>query len=74
MHPLSIVLYLGAKIIRSSSNQVLLLLLKINFRRWDFCFYKGNVVEHLDGHTDIIHKQLYSDWLPWLVPYLVSEI
>ncbi|PQQ10782.1 hypothetical protein Pyn_38776 [Prunus yedoensis var. nudiflora] len=33
--------------------------------KWDFCFYKGNVVEHLDGHTDIIHKQLYSDWLPW---------
>ncbi|KAG4961253.1 Protein ENHANCED DISEASE RESISTANCE 2-like [Glycine soja] len=32
---------------------------------WDFCFYKGNVVEHLDGHTDIIHKQLFSDWLPW---------
>lgn len=33
--------------------------------RWDFCFYQGSVVEHLDGHTDIIHKQLYSDWLPW---------
>ncbi|CAL5196988.1 unnamed protein product [Lathyrus oleraceus] len=32
---------------------------------WDFCFSKGSVVEHLDGHTDIIHKQLYSDWLPW---------
>ncbi|KAL5832882.1 hypothetical protein ACOSQ3_016556 [Xanthoceras sorbifolium] len=32
---------------------------------WDFCLYKGNVVEHLDGHTDIVHKQLYSDWLPW---------
>ncbi|XP_010557338.1 PREDICTED: protein ENHANCED DISEASE RESISTANCE 2-like isoform X2 [Tarenaya hassleriana] len=32
---------------------------------WDFCFYKGCVVEHLDGHSDIIHKQLYSDWLPW---------
>ncbi|KAL5565708.1 hypothetical protein UlMin_028872 [Ulmus minor] len=32
---------------------------------WDFCFYEGSVVEHLDGHTDIIHKQLYSDWLPW---------
>ncbi|XP_027340176.1 protein ENHANCED DISEASE RESISTANCE 2-like [Abrus precatorius] len=32
---------------------------------WDFCFYKGRVVEHLDGHTDIIHKQLFSDWLPW---------
>ncbi|KAE8727161.1 protein-tyrosine sulfotransferase-like [Hibiscus syriacus] len=29
---------------------------------WDFCFYKGSVVEHLDGHTDIVHKQLYSDW------------
>lgn len=23
------------------------------------------MVEHLDGHTDIVHKQLYSDWLPW---------
>ncbi|GMH07118.1 hypothetical protein Nepgr_008958 [Nepenthes gracilis] len=32
---------------------------------WDFCFCRGSVVEHLDGHTDIIHKQLYSDWLPW---------
>lgn len=32
---------------------------------WDFCFYKGRVVEHLDGHTDIINVQLYSDWLPW---------
>ncbi|XP_012441267.1 protein ENHANCED DISEASE RESISTANCE 2 isoform X2 [Gossypium raimondii] len=32
---------------------------------WDFCFYKGSVVEHLDGHTDIVLKQLYSDWLPW---------
>ncbi|KAL9673456.1 hypothetical protein QQ045_029714 [Rhodiola kirilowii] len=32
---------------------------------WDFCFYRGSVVEHLDGHTDIIHKQLYNDWLPW---------
>ncbi|XP_065868445.1 protein ENHANCED DISEASE RESISTANCE 2-like isoform X2 [Euphorbia lathyris] len=32
---------------------------------WDFCFYKGSVVEHLDGHTDIVHKMLYNDWLPW---------
>ncbi|XP_058101736.1 protein ENHANCED DISEASE RESISTANCE 2-like isoform X2 [Magnolia sinica] len=32
---------------------------------WDFCFHRGSVVEHLDGHTDIIHKQLNSDWLPW---------
>ncbi|TYI80799.1 hypothetical protein E1A91_D05G111400v1 [Gossypium mustelinum] len=31
---------------------------------WDFCFYKASVIEHLDGHTDIIHKQLYGDWLP----------
>ncbi|KDP44376.1 hypothetical protein JCGZ_20056 [Jatropha curcas] len=34
---------------------------------WDFCFFRGSMVEHLDGHTDIIHKQLYSDWLPrWM--------
>ncbi|CAN6565811.1 unnamed protein product [Malus baccata var. baccata] len=32
---------------------------------WDFCYYRGSVVESLDGHTDIIHQQLYSDWLPW---------
>ncbi|MBA0694886.1 hypothetical protein Goari_005150 [Gossypium aridum] len=32
---------------------------------WDFCLYHGSVVEHVDGHTDIIHKKLYSDWLPW---------
>ncbi|XVF23622.1 hypothetical protein REPUB_Repub13aG0055400 [Reevesia pubescens] len=32
---------------------------------WDFCLYHGSVVEHLDGHTDIIHKKLYNDWLPW---------
>ncbi|TKY51590.1 ENHANCED DISEASE RESISTANCE 2 [Spatholobus suberectus] len=32
---------------------------------WDFCIYRGNVVDHLDGHTDIIHVQLYNDWLPW---------
>ncbi|KAJ6806737.1 protein ENHANCED DISEASE RESISTANCE 2 [Iris pallida] len=32
---------------------------------WDFCFSHGNVIEHLDGHTDIIHKKLSADWLPW---------
>ncbi|XP_052176020.1 protein ENHANCED DISEASE RESISTANCE 2 isoform X2 [Diospyros lotus] len=32
---------------------------------WDFCFYKGSVIEHLDGHTDIVHKLLKKDWLPW---------
>ncbi|KAM7262709.1 hypothetical protein ACFE04_000392 [Oxalis oulophora] len=26
---------------------------------------RTDLVEHIDGHTDIIHKQLYSDWLPW---------
>ncbi|XP_048232207.1 protein ENHANCED DISEASE RESISTANCE 2-like isoform X3 [Ricinus communis] len=31
---------------------------------WDYCFYRGSMVEHLDGHTDIIHKQLYNDWFP----------
>ncbi|CAK9136107.1 unnamed protein product [Ilex paraguariensis] len=32
---------------------------------WDFCFHRGSVVEHLDGHTDIVQMQLYNDWLPW---------
>ncbi|XP_022133494.1 protein ENHANCED DISEASE RESISTANCE 2-like isoform X2 [Momordica charantia] len=32
---------------------------------WDFCFFRGSLVEHLDGHTDIVHMQLYRDWLPW---------
>ncbi|GJN20874.1 hypothetical protein PR202_gb08307 [Eleusine coracana subsp. coracana] len=34
---------------------------------WDFCLREGKVVEHLDGHTDIIHKKLRGDWLPWSV-------
>lgn len=33
--------------------------------QWDFCFHKGSVIETIDGHTDIIHKQLSRDWLPW---------
>ncbi|MFS7956621.1 putative pleckstrin domain, START domain, protein ENHANCED DISEASE RESISTANCE 2 [Helianthus anomalus] len=33
--------------------------------QWDFCFLKGSVIENIDNHTDIIHKQLDSDWLPW---------
>ncbi|XP_042422509.1 protein ENHANCED DISEASE RESISTANCE 2-like [Zingiber officinale] len=32
---------------------------------WDFCLLEGNVVEQLDGHTDIIHKKMRGDWLPW---------
>ncbi|GFS33053.1 pleckstrin homology (PH) and lipid-binding START domains-containing protein [Actinidia rufa] len=35
------------------------------FCRWDFCFQRASVVEHLDGHTDIVHMQLNNDWLPW---------
>lgn len=33
-------------------------------RRWDFCFLKGRVIEHLDGHSDIVHKQFHKYWLP----------
>lgn len=25
------------------------------------------MIEHLDGHTDIVHKLLNQDWLPWYV-------
>lgn len=25
------------------------------------------MVEHLDGHTDILHIKLYNHWLPWSV-------
>ncbi|KAH9288176.1 hypothetical protein KI387_032293, partial [Taxus chinensis] len=32
---------------------------------WDFCYLHGQVIEHLDGHADIIHKQFRSSWLPW---------
>ncbi|KQJ97127.1 protein ENHANCED DISEASE RESISTANCE 2-like isoform X4 [Brachypodium distachyon] len=32
---------------------------------WDFCLREGRVIEHLDGHSDIIHKKLRGDWLPW---------
>ncbi|GKU91700.1 hypothetical protein SLEP1_g5533 [Rubroshorea leprosula] len=32
---------------------------------WDFCCYRGSVVEHLDDHTDIVHQLLCSDWLSW---------
>eukprot|EP01018_Ginkgo_biloba_P002076 Gb_38419 [translate_table: standard] len=33
---------------------------------WDFCFLRGKVVEHLDGHTDIVHKQFHSSCLPFV--------
>ncbi|KAG6543984.1 hypothetical protein Mapa_014608 [Marchantia paleacea] len=32
---------------------------------WDFCYLRGNVIEHIDGHTDVIHKQFHTSWIPW---------
>ncbi|KAG9142143.1 hypothetical protein Leryth_007597 [Lithospermum erythrorhizon] len=32
---------------------------------WDYSFYKGSIVERLDGHTDIVNIQFYKHWLPW---------
>ncbi|KAH7662663.1 Bet v1-like protein [Dioscorea alata] len=32
---------------------------------WDFCFSRGGVVEHLDSHTDVIHKKFSDDLIPW---------
>ncbi|KAK1291074.1 hypothetical protein QJS10_CPB18g02101 [Acorus calamus] len=54
-------------VIDASSEAIFRTLMSLGSSRteWDFCFYRGNVVEHLDGHTDIIHKQLHRDWLPW---------
>ncbi|XP_024529536.1 protein ENHANCED DISEASE RESISTANCE 2 [Selaginella moellendorffii] len=31
---------------------------------WDFCYSTGRIVERIDGHTDIVHKQLRRKWLP----------
>ncbi|KAI3700572.1 hypothetical protein L2E82_45323 [Cichorium intybus] len=30
----------------------------VAFLLWDFYFQKGSVIENIDGHTNIIHKQL----------------
>ncbi|KAK4435998.1 protein ENHANCED DISEASE RESISTANCE 2 [Sesamum alatum] len=53
--------------INASSEAVFRTLMSLGTSRteWDFCFYRGSVVENLDGHTDIIHIQLYNHWLPW---------
>ncbi|XP_057856726.1 protein ENHANCED DISEASE RESISTANCE 2 isoform X1 [Cryptomeria japonica] len=32
---------------------------------WDFCYLQGQVIDHLDGHVDIVHKLLQSSWQPW---------
>ncbi|XP_074560880.1 protein ENHANCED DISEASE RESISTANCE 2-like isoform X2 [Curcuma longa] len=31
---------------------------------WDCCFDQATIIEHLDGHTDIIHVKFRIDWLP----------
>ncbi|XP_059628320.1 protein ENHANCED DISEASE RESISTANCE 2-like [Cornus florida] len=54
-------------VIDGTSEDIFRTLMSIGPSRseWDFCFYRGSVVEHLDGHTDIVHKQLYNHWQPW---------
>ncbi|XP_076897265.1 protein ENHANCED DISEASE RESISTANCE 2-like isoform X1 [Bidens hawaiensis] len=54
-------------VVEGTSEAVFKILMSIGPSRyeWDFCFHSGTVVEHLDGHTDIIHMQLCRDWLPW---------
>ncbi|XP_024991637.1 protein ENHANCED DISEASE RESISTANCE 2-like [Cynara cardunculus var. scolymus] len=54
-------------VIEGTSEAVFRTFMSLGLSRseWDFCFYRGSVVEHLDGHTDIIHIQLCRDWLPW---------
>ncbi|XP_076921246.1 protein ENHANCED DISEASE RESISTANCE 2-like isoform X2 [Bidens hawaiensis] len=54
-------------VVEGTSEAIFKILMSIGPSRyeWDFCFHSGTVVEHLDGHTDIIHMQLCRDWLPW---------
>lgn len=54
-------------VINGTSEAVFRTLMSIGPSRseWDFCFHRATVVEHLDGHTDILHVQLSTDWLPW---------
>ncbi|XP_027085882.1 protein ENHANCED DISEASE RESISTANCE 2 isoform X1 [Coffea eugenioides] len=54
-------------VIDGSSEAIFQTLMSLGPSRseWDFCLYKGSVIEHLDGHTDIVHKLLYRNWLPW---------
>ncbi|XP_012447789.1 protein ENHANCED DISEASE RESISTANCE 2 isoform X3 [Gossypium raimondii] len=54
-------------VVDGTSEAIFLALMSLGPSRseWDYCVYHGSLVECLDGHTDIIHKKLYSDWLPW---------
>lgn len=31
------------------------------------------MIEHLDGHTDIVHMLLYHHWLPWSDSYPLMQ-
>jgi hypothetical protein len=33
--------------------------------RWDATFGEAHIVQHVDGHTDIIHQTLQQDVFPW---------
>ncbi|KAI3997376.1 hypothetical protein MKX01_003179 [Papaver californicum] len=54
-------------VVEGTSEDVFRTLMSLGPSRseWDFCLSRGSVIEHLDGHNDIVHKQLNSDWLPW---------
>ncbi|KAL8231954.1 hypothetical protein R6Q57_001732 [Mikania cordata] len=58
---------MAVSVVEGTSEAIFKIIMSIGPSRydWDFCFYDGTVVEHLDGHTDIIHMQLCRDWLPW---------
>ncbi|KAL8247315.1 hypothetical protein R6Q59_008531 [Mikania micrantha] len=57
----------AVSVIEEAPEVIFQTLMSLGFSRsqWDFCFQKGTVIESIDGHTDIIYKQLNSDWLPW---------
>ncbi|XAR59744.1 hypothetical protein NMG60_11015697 [Bertholletia excelsa] len=54
-------------VVDATSEAVFRTLMSLGSSRseWDFCLYKGSLIEHIDGHTDIVHKLLNNDWLPW---------
>ncbi|XP_052117852.1 protein ENHANCED DISEASE RESISTANCE 2-like [Arachis duranensis] len=58
---------MGVGVVDASSEAIFHTLMSLGPSRseWDFCVYQGNVVDHIDGHSDIIHLQMYNDFLPW---------
>ncbi|XP_047317928.1 protein ENHANCED DISEASE RESISTANCE 2 isoform X2 [Impatiens glandulifera] len=54
-------------VVNGTSEAVFQTLMSLGVSRteWDFCFNEGTIIENLDGHTDIIHVLLASDWFPW---------